>query len=831
MTGPYGVGMARATADGSGQIVGIVGEPGVGKSRLLWEFTRPRREEARVYEAAAVALAMPTPYGPVIDLLRTFLGIEPGDDADTVRSRVVQHVHDLDPAFMPIVPPLLALLDAPPDEQEWRMLDTPQRRQRTLDAVKAFLLRESRRRPMVLALEDVHWIDSESQALLDSLVDGLPTARLLLLVTYRPEYRHRWGGRTYYTQLRVDPLRPASAEEFLRGLVGEHPSLADIPARLVEWTGGNPLFLEETVRSLVETGALVGERGTYHLATPVTSLQVPGSVEEVLAGRIDRLRDGERALLQSSAVIGRDVAYAVLSPVCGVSDESLRQGLGVLREAEFLYEASTFPESEYTFKHALTHAVAYQSLPDAQRRALHARVLETIETIYADRLAEQVDRLAHHAFLGEVWDKALLYSRQAGAKAVGRSAHSEAVACFTRALTALRHLPATRERNGEALDLHLLCANSLVPLADFGPIRGHLREGERLAQDLEDLPRLGRVSSFMSAYAWLIGDPPLSVEHGRRALDIAHSVNDLGLRVRTNLGLGQAYHVLGDYPRAIEALERNVADLQGDLLGRRFGLVGVASVLSRAWLVWCLAELGEFDRALPRGEEAVRIADAINHPYSRLAAYFGMGGLHLRRGELERAISVLEGALELCRSWDTQLSLWFMGVAPSLGHAYTLTGKAAQGIPLLEKATAQAAAIGSMFAHSLRVGWLAQAYLVDGRRAEARRVVSEALTLARRHHERGHEAWIHGIAADAAAQSEPIDPGAEAAYREQIAIAGELGMRPRVAVGHLGLGRLYRRLERKAEAHEHLEIAASLLASMQMAPWLEEARAELSSLS
>jgi transcriptional regulator with AAA-type ATPase domain/tetratricopeptide (TPR) repeat protein len=819
-----------AAVEGRGQIVGIVGEPGVGKSRLLWEFMRRRRENAAVYEATAEALSTPTPYGPVIELLRAHLGLEPGADGSAVRANVVQYVEDLDRALTPTIPPVLALLDVPPEDQEWRALDVPQRRLRTLDAIKALFLRASRRRPMVLAIEDCHWLDSESQALLDTLVEGLPTASLLLLVTYRPEYRHRWGGYSFYTQLRVDPLRASSAQEFVRRLIGEHASLGDVPGRLVEWTAGNPLFLEETVRSLAETGTLIGDRGAYRLAVPVTGVEIPGSVEDVLAGRIDRLGDSERALLQSAAVVGRDVPYAVLSPVVAMPEEEARLALGLLREAEFLYEAGSFPESAYTFKHPLTHAVAYRSLPDARRRALHARVLETIEALYADRLPEQVDRLAHHASLGEVWDKALLYSRQAGARAVTRSANSEAASCFAQALTALDHLPATREHTETTVDLHLSRANALVPIADFGPIIGHLRQAEQLADSLEDLPRLGRVSSFLAAHAWLIGDHLLSVEHGRRALDISQSLDDIGLRVRTNLSLGQAYHVLGEYRHAVEALERNVSELQGDLLGRRFGLVGVASVLSRAWLVWCLAEQGEFDAAVPRGEEAVRIAEAINHPYSRLAAYFGVGGLHLRRGEVDRAITILEPALELCRTWDTQLRLWFMGVAPSLAHAYTLVGRVSEAIPLLERAMEQAAAVGSMFAHSLRAAWLAQAQLAAGRREEAERLAAEALLLARRHEERGHEVWIHGVIGDIRAHGKPPDSSAIDAYQTQIDQATLCGMRPRVAVGHLGLGRYYRHSGRQAQARAQLEIAVGLLDEMRMPFWLAEAQAELSAL-
>jgi tetratricopeptide (TPR) repeat protein len=278
-------------------------------------------------------------------------------------------------------------------------------------------------------------------------------------------------------------------------------------------------------------------------------------------------------------------------------------------------------------------------------------------------------------------------------------------------------------------------------------------------------------------------------------------------------------------------LGRNVNELQGDLLARRFGLVGVASVLSRAWLIWSLAELGEFDRAMPYGEEAIRIAETIGHPYSILAAYFGVGGLHLRRGELSRAVSVLELALDLCRTWDTQLRLWFVGVAPFLAHAYALSGRAAEAIALLEQATERAAAMKTMFAQSLRVAWLAHAYLTAGRPADACRLAPEALGLARQYHERGHEAWIHGIIGDIAARADPNEvAAAENAYREAIAIADELGMRPRAALGHLALGQLYRRAGRKGEAGEHLAAATAALRTMGMPRWLDEAQAELSAL-
>ena len=252
------------------------------------------------------------------------------------------------------------------------------------------MIRESQVQPLLLVFEDLHWIDAETQALLDSLVESLPTARLLLLVNYRPEYQHGWGNKTYYTQLRLDPLEPASAAEVLQTLLGDHPSLAPLTPILIARTGGNPFFLEESVHTLVETGALVGERGAYRLSKTLDSLQVPATVQAVLAARIDRVPPEDKRLLQTAAVIGTEVPWPLLQAIADVSEEALHQGLARLQAAEFLYEARLFPELAYTFKHALTHEVAYGSLLQERRRALHARIVEAIEGLYADRHTDQV---------------------------------------------------------------------------------------------------------------------------------------------------------------------------------------------------------------------------------------------------------------------------------------------------------------------------------------------------------------------------------------------------------------------------------------------------------
>jgi class 3 adenylate cyclase len=360
---------------GHGQVVAVIGEPGVGKSRLFWEFLQSHRTQGWLpLDSRSVSYGKATPYLLVIDLLKAYGQIEARDDARRIREKLTGKLLTLDETLRPTLPALLALLDVPVEEQAWHALDPLQRRRQTLEAVKRLLWRESQVQPVLVVFEDLHWIDTETQAVLDLVVESLPTARILLLVNYRPEYQHGWGSKTSYTQLRLDPLPAASAEELLQTLLGPDPSLESVKPRLVTQTQGNPFFLEESVRTLMETGVLVGARGAYHLATPVDSLQVPATVQAVLAARIDRLPAEEKRLLQTAAVIGTEVPRPLLQAIAELSENALHRGLAHLQAAEFLYETRLFPEPEYTFKHALTHEVAYGSLLLERRRVLHARI-------------------------------------------------------------------------------------------------------------------------------------------------------------------------------------------------------------------------------------------------------------------------------------------------------------------------------------------------------------------------------------------------------------------------------------------------------------------------
>jgi class 3 adenylate cyclase/tetratricopeptide (TPR) repeat protein len=816
--------LARAGA-GHGQVVAVLGEAGVGKSRLVYEFVHSHCTQGwRVLESASVSYGKATPYFPIIDLLKRYAHVEAHDDVRTVRAKVTGQVLTLDDALQETLPALLALLEALPDDSPFQRLDPPQRRQHTLEALKRVLLRETQMQPLVLVFEDLHWIDAETQALLDSLLESLPTARVLLLVNYRPEYRHGWGSKTYYTQLRLDPLPLANAEELLAALLGHDAHLVPLKQVLIERTENNPFFLEESVRTLVETGALAGEPGAYQLAQTLPTIQVPAAVQAVLAARIDRLPVEEKRLLQTAAVIGHDVPWRLLQAIAELPEEALHRGLAHLQTAEFLYETRLFPEREYTFKHALTHEVTYGSLLQERRRTQHARIVEALEAAAGDRLAEQVERLAHHALRGEVWDKARLYFQQAGDKAMARSAFREGVACFEQALAALPHLPESPDTLAQAVDLRIELEGALLASGDSRRGVAYLREAEALAAAQGDQRRLGRVVTAMIHGFWRVGDYDQALAYGQRALALTAAGGDVFEQARAHNLVGTVYVSLGDYHRAIDVFSRSIAALESELRHTRHTMM-ITSVRARAWLIECLRELGEFAEGLACGAEAAPMAEAAGHLSSAIYTQYRLGYLVLRQGNLQHAIPVLEGALARCRTAD--IPLFLSGITAALGLAYALSGRADEALPLLGQALAQQrfSAQGGSSAEVVR---LSEAYFLAGRLVDALPLAERALAFSRDRQERGTQAWALRLLGEIEAHRDPpaVEP-AEAHYRQALALSDTLGMRPLQAHCHHGLGTLYAKIDRCEPARAELSAAIDLYRSMGMTFWLPQAEAAL----
>jgi class 3 adenylate cyclase/tetratricopeptide (TPR) repeat protein len=808
---------------GHGHIVAMVGEAGVGKSRLVYEFVHSHRLTGwRVLESASVSYGKATPYFPVIDLLKRYVHVEDSDDLRTIRAKVTGQVLTLDEALQEVIPALLSLLDALPDDSQFLTLEPPQRRQRILEVLNRLLLRESQVQPLLLVFEDLHWSDAETQALLDSLVESLPAARLLLLVNYRPEYQHAWGSKTFYTQLPLDPLPPASADELLRALVGDDPSLAPLTRLLIARTGGNPFFLEESVRALVETGALVGEPGAYRLAQSLPTIQVPATVQAVLAARIDRLSPEAKRLLQTAAVIGTEVPFPLLQAIAEVPEEALHRGLDHLQAADFLYETRLFPEREYTFKHALTHEVAYSGLLQERRRVLHGRIVEVLEALAAERLGEQVDRLAHHAVRGEVWDKAVAYCQQAGARAHDRAAFREAAVSFEQALQALAHLPDHSDTSVLALDLRLALNGTLSALGEYGRCLTLWGEAEALARALDDRARLVRVLAQMGQTRRLTGDHDGAIAVGRQAFDLAGELGENALQARASYFLGQTYYDVGDFGRAAELQRWNV-----EAADRESGTSSIGSrSRSRARLARTLSALGAFAEGRRHGEEALRLATLPGQGQTPLIAHGILGELYLAQGDLEHAIRVLDQGLALCRASGERT--WLRVIMTRLGSAYTLQGRLAEGRALLEEAISESIRTGGLENYSRRVAWLSEVSRLAGRGEEAWQHASQALDLARQHRERANEAHaLHQLGVVYAHADPPVVVQAEAHYQQALVLAEELGMRPLQAHCHHGLGTLYATTGRHEQARAELSAAIELYNAMEMQFWLPQAEATL----
>ncbi|MCI0549309.1 MAG: AAA family ATPase [Candidatus Rokubacteria bacterium] len=815
--------LERARA-GAGQVVAVVGEPGVGKSRLVHEFAHsPRTREWLVLETAAVSYRTATAYHPVVELLRAYLHVEPGDDERAIREKAIGKLLTLDDALRSVLSALLAVLDVPIDDAQWKRLDPEQRRQRILDGLRRVLLRECLVQPVLLVMEDLHWIDTDTQALLENLVERLGRAPILLVVNYRPEYRHGWEGRANYQEFRLDTLPRESSSALLGALVGHHPGLEPLKQLLIDRTAGNPFFLEESVRTLVEARALTGERGQYRLARQVDSVQVPSTVQAVLAARIDRLPAEEKRLLQSAAVIGRDVPLAQLQALEDLPEERLRGGIARLQGAEFLYETRLFPDLLLSFKHALTHEVAYGALVHERRRELHARLVEVLEGGAGGRGSEPAATLAHHALRGELWDKAVTYFRQAASQASARSAYRESVTSLEHALTALDHLPQTRQVQEQAIDLRFDLQGGLIPLGELPRMIETLSQAERLAESLGDQGRLGRVSAYMTQCLWWTGRPDLAVESGERALAIASSLGDTALASMTRQRLGQAYTSLGQFRRAIAAFRRHADDLDAAPESRK-GRIDLRALASRAWTVWALSYLGEFDEAMALAGQCMRAAEAAGHDLTVAMTYLTGALPHLFQGSFVRAIAWFEHGLEICQR--EHFTAVYLLIAAHLGSAYARAGRAGEGVALLEQSAERAAALRLMPSHAFNVTALGEAYWLSGRVDHALSANQRGLDLARAHKQRWLEATGCLLRGDMHAARPSDRAPAERCYRDALDTAQALGLRPLEGRCQLALGTLLRRGGDLPGAEAPLAAAVSIFRQLGMEHWLEVARAE-----
>jgi class 3 adenylate cyclase len=458
---------------GHGQIVAAMAEPGVGKSRLFYEFKAIEGGAERasmagrdacpttcmVLEAYSVSHGKASSYVPVIELLHGYFRIVADDDPRQRRQKVIDKLLELDRSLEDVLPYLFALLGLQDGDDPMARMDAQIRRRRTQEGLKRIFIRESLQKPLIIIFEDLHWIDPETQAVLNLLADSIANARILLLVNYRPEYRHEWGHRTHYTQLRLDPLGNEGAEQMLTALLGEGADLAALRRLILECTQGNPFFIEEMVQVLFDEGVVVRDGAALRVARPLSQVHIPTTVQGVLASRIDRLPPDEKQLLQTLAVMGREFPLPLIQRVAQAAEDALEKMLSNLQSADFINEEPAFPDIKYTFKHALTQEVAYNSLLSERRQLIHQRVAEAMESWYGERLDDHLKELALHFSRSGNALKAIEYLRLAGEQAASRSFLQDAIAQLETALGLLPKLQNASVRDEQELAIRM----ALIP--------------------------------------------------------------------------------------------------------------------------------------------------------------------------------------------------------------------------------------------------------------------------------------------------------------------------------------------------------------------------------
>jgi class 3 adenylate cyclase/tetratricopeptide (TPR) repeat protein len=702
--------LERAKA-GEGAAVGIVAEPGVGKSRLCHEFAeRARASGIEVFECQAQSHGREIPFMPVLQMLRAYFGIADGDPERIVREKIAGRALLLDPALVDDLPLLFDFLGVPDPERPLPQLSA-EARNRALRGVVCRLVRAPRRRdPIVTIVEDLHWIDEASEVLLGELVGSVEGTQTLAIVNFRPEYEAPWTGPPDHHQISLEPLGPADTRELLRDLAGEDPSLDGLAELIHERTAGNPFFIEEIVRSLAESGNLEGERGAYRLARPVEDTGVPASVQTVLAARIDRLEPDAKRLLQAASVAGKEIGEPALAIVSGFSDpEAFGAAVKELIEAGFLYEAELYPERLLAFRHPLTREVAYGSQLAEQRAVTHAAVARATIELNPDRHEERAALIASHMEQGGETLEAARWAARAAYWA-GHSRPRDALRLWHTVTRLAGQLEQSEEADALAVSSRLLQLDYAWRLGMEREEAARLeREAGEIATRIGDLRSLALLQMLRYARPGLeqtTADWMAGVTEARR---LADESGDLHLRVAIRAAGSYAYLCAADFER-LERTAEEVLELAGD-----DPTVG-AGIIIGSPVAWALGA-----KAIVRRE----------------------------RNEFEECERLLERGLRLAEEQgDPETASWNRGTKALL---LAMQGEAEAGVAVGRRNCELTERLGDVFSRSLALGNLGAAQLAAEDYAAALDSFEEAERLHREAMEGGDEleAWRAAVRAEA----------------------------------------------------------------------------------
>ena len=702
------------------------------------------------------------------------------------------------------------------------------RRARTFDAVVRVLLTEAAREPLMLIVEDLHWLDDESQALLDLLVEQMADARLLLLINFRPEYQLRWGDKSYAQSLRLDALGHDNADEMLSAMLGESDSLLPLKQLIIETTGGTPFFIEETVQALFDEGALKRSEGSVELIKPLASLRIPPTVQTILAARIDRLRNDEKTLLQTLAVLGRQFVLSLARAVAGHSDAELERLLANLQLGEFVYEQPSISDVEYIFKHALTQEVAYNSILQERRKQLHEDVGRAIELLYPSSLDDHLPDLAHHYSRSGNQAKAVEYLRLAGSQAMARGALHQAVQNLESALALLKTFPESPTRDKLEIQIFAYIAVRGYAAPQVGPTFHRARQlCERIGGPQEQF------AVVWGNFAWRIvrGEMDLSLDLAGEAIDHAKKLDDPGVWMEALFLMGVTLYYRGDFAGARQQYETALARYDDDRERTRMWAVRVgehAGVTHRCYLALALWHLGYAEEALKVNREMLELARSIDHPFSLAYALHHTSWLYQYLRQPKEALAICREQISFAADQGFPL-FHATGIVYEAGGSL-LQGQALQALPGLIRGLDAYRATGAALALPYYLGLLGSALIDSGRPADADATLNKALSVAEESHDRCHEAELHRLKGELALTNGRSPEAAKTHFQRSIEIAKQQQSKAWELRATTSLARLYHKQKRHAEARDRLSVAHAKFTQGFETPDLRAAKSLLTEL-
>jgi class 3 adenylate cyclase/tetratricopeptide (TPR) repeat protein len=801
---------ARAK-EGHGQVVALVGEPGVGKSRLLHEFRRSLEDERFIWlEGHCVAYGQATPYLPVLDMCRANFQIEDGDSTLQIEAKLRQSIHRIDPELERVLPYLFELFGLT-GAGELAHLDPKERRRQTFEAVRALTLAGGHRRVQVFVFEDLQWIDQTSEAYLDFVVERLSVTPALLLTTHRPGATIPWADKAYFTRLDLELFGEEEMRALVGHLLGGGPAPPEVIRIIHEKAEGNPLFVEEITKSLRERGVLV-ERAGEHIWSPHGSVSVPGTIKDIVNARLDHLQEPVKRTLQLAAVIGRQFGADLLTQVAE-HEHDVPHHLEILKGLELIRETRAFPVPEYAFKHALIQDVAYESLLGARRQELHQAVGQAIERLYADRLDEQASLLAHHYSRSTHPDRMIDWALLAGDRAARLYANAEATLYYEQALATARARLGPEARAAEIDAVVRLAAVGATHREVIERDRVNLARAQTLAEEVGDATRQAQVLYWLGRVDYVRGRPATAIDYARQSLDIAERLEDDRLAALPVNLMGRIYWQQSDFTEAAQLLGRSAEQMHQ--LGNKTeestaaGFAGVA-----------LAYLGDFERALEYVTRGVEVAVAIQNPFAEASARLYRGVAHGERGNWSLAFADFERAQSIAERMGDTFRLYLVKLFA--GRSHTMAGHPQQARVVLEESAALASQIGSTFVLAWQKSFLAQALLALGALAAVPALCLETIRLAAETSDRFPAACAHRTLAEALLRQDPAKPEqAEAALQEAMRIHRRIGARPELARTYLSHAHLLEATGRHEEARARRAEARTMFEAMRMMSDLE----------